>query len=139
VIGEPIESILYKERNKQMTRGMAELNLHVGELMDTVSTDDCLGNLTIGYLLIWIHTIESNNNMAKVMKLSKFQESLIDRYQATSAQVADSFNRATSIFQQYTGITIPREDNPRVKFSRSVDTDSMPSEVYPITSKLYLN
>jgi hypothetical protein len=113
-----------------MTRGMAELNLHVGELMDTVSTDDCLGNLTIGYILI--HTIESNNNMAKVMKLSKFQESLIDRYQATTAQVTDSFNRAMIIFEQFTGISIPQEENP-------ITHDSMPSAVYPITSKLYLN
>jgi hypothetical protein len=113
-----------------MTRGMAELNLHVGELMDTVSTDDCLGNLTIGYILIWIHTIEQNS--PKVMSLSKFQESLIDRYQATSAQVEDAYTRASIIFEQYTGISIPQEDNP-------LTHDSMPSAVYPITSKLYLN
>jgi septation ring formation regulator EzrA len=120
---------IYKERiNKMTNKNLAKLSRRVSELMANTDTEDCVGNLTIGYILIWIHTIEQNS--PKVMKLSKFQESLIDRYQATTAQVADSFNRAMIIFKQFTGITIPQEDNP-------VATEF--SEVYPITSKLYLN
>ena len=112
---------------------LAKLNLHVSELMANTDTEDCVGNLTIGYILIWVHTIEQNSK--KVMELSKFQEKMLVRYEATTAQVADAFNRAMVIFEQYTGITIPQEDTPVATMEPNV-YDSLYN---PITSKVYLN
>jgi len=116
---------------------LAELNLYVGELMDNVDIEDCVSNLTIGYLRIWIHTIEQNSK--KVMQLSRFQEKMLDRYHATTAQVAEAFSHASDIFTQYTGIDIPQAYTTPYNIHQPTGAYALTIQDIPITGKVYLN
>lgn len=116
---------------------LAKLNLHVSELMNNIDIEDCVGNLTIGYLLIWIHTIEQNSK--KVMELSRFQEKMLDQYHATTAQVAEAFSHASDIFARFTGINIPQAYTTPYNIYQPTGAYALTIQDIPITSKVYLN
>ena len=59
-----------------MKADFKKLNSHIRKLVDEVDIADVEGNLEIGYLLIWIKTLEQDAK--EVISLCKFQESLIE-------------------------------------------------------------
>jgi hypothetical protein len=105
-----------------------KLNTKLSAMINETSTSDCVGNLTIGYLMIWGQTLEQNSEA--VISLSKFQESLIERYQATTDQIAEAFFSASTTFEELTGIPVPHE---------VTDWFPMTPNFKPLERELYLN
>ena len=111
-----------------MKADFKKLNSHIRKLVDEVDIADVEGNLEIGYLLIWIQTLVQDSK--QVISLCKFQESLIERYQASSDQIAEAFFSASTTFEELTGIPVPHE---------ATDWFPMTPNFKPLERELYLN
>lgn len=122
-----------------MKADFKKLNSHIRKLVDEVDIADVEGNLEIGYLLIWIKTLEQDAK--EVISLCKFQESLIERYQASNDQIAAAFFNASTTFEELTGIPVPKLPIylDRLRDFWPMIPNYEPEKYSKIESTLYLN
>jgi hypothetical protein len=118
-----------------MKADFKKLNSHIRKLLDEVDIADVEGNLEIGYLLIWIKTLEQDAK--EVISLCKFQERLIERHQATDTQAFTAFQTASTTFEELTGIPVPTNLDT-IKDWWPMIPNLRPS-ISEIESTLYLN